>query len=115
MPNPSSENWTIRTPTEPPRGPVTKETATELRRDPSLLIVQAAPDRPVFRGVSDDGRDVVCALCKDVVLLHNVPINAVFDLEIKCAGCGGVNLMPAFPPGRGLGGVLRTVTLDHRA
>jgi hypothetical protein len=79
------------------------------------LIVQTAPDRPVFRGVGDDGRDVFCGSCGEVVLLENVPADAVLDLAIECASCSGVSRMPARPSGRGLGGVLRVVKRDHRA
>ena len=68
-------------------------------------VIQTAPDRPVFRGFGDHGRDVVCGGCRKVVLLENVSADAIFDIEIKCAACGGVSRMPPFPSGRGLGGV----------
>jgi hypothetical protein len=78
-------------------------------------LIQSAPDRPVFRGVGNDGQNGVCASCEEVLLLENVSAEAVFDIKIQCASCGGVSRMPAFPLGRGLGGVLRVVRRDHRA
>jgi hypothetical protein len=78
------------------------------------LLVQADPRKPIFRG-KGDGVDVLYASCNDVVVLQNVAAGSVFDLRLRCASCGGVTAMPAFPAGRGLGGIVHSVRSDHRA
>jgi SAM-dependent methyltransferase len=76
-------------------------------------LFQAQPDRPVFRGIPAAGRDVLCSCCDGVVLLERVGDDAVFDVDVVCAGCGTAVHLPRFPPGRGLGGVVRRVRRDH--
>ena len=78
------------------------------------IVSQAASDTPIFRGVGDDGADLRCAECGSL-LLANVSPRAVFDIALGCAGCGAVAVMPAWPAGRGLGGVFHVVREDHRA
>lgn len=76
-------------------------------------LVQARPDRPVLRATPSAGRDIECPQCDGVVLLESVGDNTVFDVDIVCASCGNVCSLPLFPPGRGLGGVVRHVRRDH--
>jgi hypothetical protein len=78
------------------------------------LLSQAAFDTPILEGVGDDGVDLRCAECRSI-LLANVSPGAVFDIALRCAGCGVVAETPAWPAGRGLGGVLHVVRKDHRA
>lgn len=77
-------------------------------------LYQARPDLPIFRAIPNAGRDIECPRCDGVVLLESVGGNAVFDLDIVCASCGGLLPLPTFPCGRGLGGVVRHVRRDHR-
>lgn len=49
------------------------------------------------------------------MLLENVSADAVYDIAIECASCGGVTRTPQRPPGRGMGGILRVVKRDHHA
>ena len=74
---------------------------------------QASPGTPIFRGVGD-GADFRCAECGSL-LLANVSSGAVFDIALRCAGCGAVAEMSSWPAGRGLGGVFHVVREDHRA
>lgn len=78
------------------------------------IVSQAASDIPIFRGVGDDGADLRCAECGSL-LLANISPGAVFDIALRCAGCGAVAETPAWPAGRGLGGVSHLVRDDHRA
>jgi hypothetical protein len=77
------------------------------------VIVQAAVDRPVFQGVGVGGRNTCCSGCTSV--LENVAEGAIYDLVIECAQCGGRTPLPTRPPRRGLGGVVRRVSRNHRA
>lgn len=70
------------------------------------LIIQVHPDVPLLRGVGE-GADVLCPNCRSVVLFENVFDDSVYDLVVRCAGCGRDSWTPAFPPGRGLGGAFR--------
>lgn len=76
-------------------------------------LYQARPDRPVFRGIWGVGGDIECSECSRVVLLESVGHQALFDIDVVCASCDGVLHLPTFPPGRGLGGVVRHVRRDH--
>lgn len=78
------------------------------------LLAQADPRKPIFRG-EGNGVDLLCTACNDVVVLQNVAPDAVFDLRLRCAACAGVTSMPAFPSGRGLGGIVHSVRDDHQA
>ena len=66
------------------------------------LVIQASPEIPLVIGTWPGGADVPCPSCKHVVLLQNVIDESVFDLTLRCAGCGAESNTPAFPPGRGL-------------
>lgn len=70
------------------------------------LIIQTTPDIPVIVGVGN-GENVLCPSCNRVVLLQNVFDDSVYDLAIRCAGCGKDSHTPSFPPGRGLGGMFQ--------
>jgi hypothetical protein len=87
--------------------------AAQLETDCRPRLFQASPGSPVFRGIRNADRDIECTNCDGVVLLESVGDDAIFDIDIVCASCGSTLELPAFPAGRGLGGVVRYVHRDH--
>ena len=73
--------------------------------DDSVPLIVQSTTAPVVVGVGDGGTDTVCPACRRHVLIKNMPPDSVFDLALKCCGCGAISRVPRFPPGRGLGAI----------
>lgn len=81
------------------------------RQRPRLF--QAHLDVPIFDGSDANGNEQRCSRCGSLLLvgLHE---DALFAVDLVCAGCGTPTSMPDFPAGRGLGSIVRHVVRDHQ-
>ncbi len=63
--------------------------------DPDQSILTSTVGHPVFLGREADGRDHTCGQCGEHVLMENIAEGEVFDIVIRCPGCGALNAAPA--------------------
>lgn len=67
--------------------------------EPGQSVLVSTVEQPVFIGREADGQDHVCGQCGEHVLLENVAEGEVFDIVIRCPGCGALNAAPSRPRG----------------
>lgn len=72
----------------------------ERHADQSVFIQES--ETPVLLGREADGFDYLCGVCGRVILVENVVEGEIYDIVIRCAGCGGLSATPARPVGHPL-------------
>lgn len=65
-------------------------------------ILKQGSDRPVLRGSTDRGNDLICASCGEMTLAENIAEGEIWDIGFQCYRCGGFSAGPQLPPGAGL-------------